>query len=541
MKIDKETLIKNHFWILTALFMPLALVMLLVMWTTVAGEVASKKNKLDEIKGTLKRNAHPQVKNPHWVNVLKEKQRELTEQKLKAWRTMYEGQKDVMTWPAELKDRFRDLDMKRFGEQLSVDFRDAYVNRDACYRKQVDELVKIVQPVDEKGEGVVQFRGGWDQVIRYVSRWYNPKAGTTAPTTEEVWLAQEDLWVQRELLRAVREANDFTAELKKAPEPPKQPGETDHQIFYNARWKLELVLTPKELRWKITNRSNRQQLLGIHFAIHFDNSVHNLFVDGEPLAPYSSTEGKEKAPVALARFKAVEQVLTWRDAPVKRIDTIHLAVNSNRCATMAFQGLSGTDDGTTTGAQPMQPVGPGFPQGQPVQPGTQPPLGGKVPMDEQETGVGGQPTSSAQAKDILRNRYITVNDQVRQMAVGMVLIVDQAHVQDVLTALANSPMRMQIAQVHWRLYRGSIQPSVAETKPEQPKGPPVGAQPPPPPPPVRGQNLPVEQPGSGDASAGGAPAYNLVELSVYGIVSLYQKPPDANEQNRSGSTVNRKR
>ena len=48
------------------------------------------------------------------------------------------------------------------------------------------------------------------------------------------------------------------------------------------------------------------------------------------------------------------------------------------------------------------------------------------------------------------------------MPIGMVLIVDQAHVQDVLTSFARSRLRFQITQVEWKRYRGSIQPAVIE-------------------------------------------------------------------------------
>ena len=44
------------------------------------------------------------------------------------------------------------------------------------------------------------------------------------------------------MLLCVRAANDFSAAFKKMPNPPqKAKGEIDHQIFTNARWKLELI------------------------------------------------------------------------------------------------------------------------------------------------------------------------------------------------------------------------------------------------------------------------------------------------------------
>jgi hypothetical protein len=48
------------------------------------------------------------------------------------------------------------------------------------------------------------------------------------------------------------------------------------------------------------------------------------------------------------------------------------------------------------------------------------------------------------------------------MPVGMVVIVDQNHVQDLLTAFANSRLRIQTTQVHWNHVRVNLKPAVTE-------------------------------------------------------------------------------
>jgi hypothetical protein len=60
---------------------------------------------------------------------------------------------------------------------------------------------------------------------------------------------------------------------------------------------------------------------------------------------------------------------------------------------------------------------------------------------------------------LIRNRYVDVTDQVRRMPVGMVVVVDQAHVQDFLTAFANARLRVQTTQVHWQHLRDNIKPT----------------------------------------------------------------------------------
>jgi hypothetical protein len=146
----------------------------------------------------------------------------------------------------------------------------------------------------------------------------------------------------------------------------------------------------------------------------------------------------------------------------------------------------------------------------------------------------GGPGARAGANDmgLVRNRYLETTEQVRRMPIGMVLIVDQSHVQDVLTAFAKSPLRFQTTQVEWRRYRGSIQPPLEDARPEGPGGE-VGPKKPPrpmavPPPgrhPIRpgGPNQPNQEQAEDDEDLS-----NLVELGLYVIASLYAKyPPTA--------------
>src|SRR5260370_27376953 len=48
---------------------------------------------------------------------------------------------------------------------------------------------------------------------------------------------------------------------------------------------------------------------------------------------------------------------------------------------------------------------------------------------------------------IPRTRYMYVTPQCRHMPIAMRIIIDQAHIHDFLTAMANSPLRIQITQI----------------------------------------------------------------------------------------------
>jgi hypothetical protein len=201
------------------------------------------------------------------------------------------------------------------------------------------------------------------------------------------------------------------------------------------------------------------------------------------------------------------------------------------------------------------------------------------------SGGGGDSSAAAGAdlttiNKINRARYLHVTDQARHLPIAVKLAVDQAHVHDVLTAFANSRLRMQITQVsllHVRnVQRGSESAAGKDNKGkyDMPKGPSGGGSSLGPAPGVTGGNSPRgsgggygapmpggpgtkggkagagpmggdgrgDQPGEGADSAPLAQdTAQLVELTVYAIATLYErfparpKPAEGSQPNQSGT------
>ena len=139
------------------------------------------------------------------------------------------------------------------------------------------------------------------------------------------------------------------------------------------------------------------------------------------------------------------------------------------------------------------------------------------------------------------------------MPVAIELIVDQGHIQDVIRALANSRLRFQNTQIQYERFRGTISlgepgPVAGEVPPGDPAaligrrgssrprprgriesgpggrrggGPIFG--------PGRGpggrQRGPRPIPGENPAGGEDEEDNNLVELTVYGLISLYEQYP----------------
>lgn len=140
--------------------------------------------------------------------------------------------------------------------------------------------------------------------------------------------------------------------------------------------------------------------------------------------------------------------------------------------------------------------------------------------------AGPPPTTSENG--LAKNRYVTVTGQARSMPIAMTLILDQTHLHDFLTELLNCQLRFQITQTQVRHVRdvASQLESVAGTGTPNPMGggampgPPMGNRPPIGPGPGPG---PGSDPTAGAGAAGNPLDPNLIELTVYGMSTLYEK------------------
>ena len=150
-------------------------------------------------------------------------------------------------------------------------------------------------------------------------------------------------------------------------------------------------------------------------------------------------------------------------------------------------------------------------------------------------GQGGAQTPANKTPNLFldRERYLFVTDQSRHLPLAMTLAVDQSHLNEILVALANSKLRFQTTQVEFRRQpagaSASANSAVGNGIPQlgmsgssgsyqsrenftgTPAVPAVG-----------GFGLPS----AGTATAPPPDNPNLVELTIYGIASLYERPPE---------------
>src|ERR1700730_14813175 len=101
MKFDKETILKQRFWFLLALAVPLTLGAFFILMTAVRAEINRNRIKLES---DLKSVAGADIKNQKWVDAMEKKAAEMKTLEDKVWKEAYEIQKKLYTWPEEVEN-----------------------------------------------------------------------------------------------------------------------------------------------------------------------------------------------------------------------------------------------------------------------------------------------------------------------------------------------------------------------------------------------------------------------------------------------------
>src|SRR5438552_2365631 len=212
--LDKDTLAKHGFWILAGCYVLLVLASLTVLAMNVSDTVRKEEEELRKAEDSVKGIKDP--KNDQVVQAYRKQDEYVNGKKDEVWSKAWDTQKDMMTWPRALQANFQKY--KYFGEPMnSLDDRNDF---DQNYATQFEDVWKVLQPVTPKGEGAVQCRGDWRDVLQLYKS-FDKKP----PSKDDIWLAQEDLWIKREMLRVIRDANDSVARFKEVTAESSTPKE----------------------------------------------------------------------------------------------------------------------------------------------------------------------------------------------------------------------------------------------------------------------------------------------------------------------------
>ena len=268
MKVDKDALLKQKFWILLGVFALLWLICLSALYANAGGPLDKAKDDYKKANDAItKFTGVNRPKNDSFLPPWVEHGKRFDEHKKTVWKVAWDGdkigegdpsgplrwqgQKSMYTWPSSNEfplqaELLYPDSTKADGKTpaFDVDRRQWYKTNDA-YARQFELLYAELKGHREKPTldapfGAVDFKGGFDAVMQPVD-WTK---STRPPDIEECWLAQEDFWVKREVLYNVRDALALAArfdlvdaDFEKTPPPE---GTTRH-VFRNSSWEVQLL------------------------------------------------------------------------------------------------------------------------------------------------------------------------------------------------------------------------------------------------------------------------------------------------------------
>lgn len=233
------------------------------------------------------------------------------------------GLEKSIPWAPESKDSAaqspRNWKPLKFGEPIpnADDEYAAFISK-PVYIGAYEQMAERLTPT--------QFTGGWQSVLRHVDGADDTQSrrgwGPTTPQSDVLWLALEDMWVQRGVIEALRSVNVDLAQLKKVPNvtvperpDPGTPGRnrpaTTWQAFQNGQWRVEFAFEPRPEYFPNTDLRGKPALVG-----RLTNRKSRLM----PFAPGGILEFRiwlkdNPTPVT---FRFIDQYLTGVDGWKKR-------------------------------------------------------------------------------------------------------------------------------------------------------------------------------------------------------------------------------
>lgn len=185
-------IIRQKFWILLGV----GIIMTFTGWWMATGTLAaSVKDRTAKVKTAFDRIPSGEIPNNDWSSKLAARNTEQDRAVQNTAAQLWERQVSRMTWPEDVANFARNVPYR--GE-IPLAARENYR---LAYGYDVRRVWESVHPyIQLEGTGLVVF--GQNEKVLPQKRW-----GALAPTSADMWDAQEDLWLMESLLQAIVDVN----------------------------------------------------------------------------------------------------------------------------------------------------------------------------------------------------------------------------------------------------------------------------------------------------------------------------------------------
>ncbi|TXT29001.1 MAG: hypothetical protein FD138_2490 [Planctomycetota bacterium] len=204
--MDKlKPILAQKFWILLSVVLIMPLVGYFMTKGKLAAEITSRRETLDKTFSGIPSGSG--VPNDSWTNKLNEINASQKLHNVRANQELWIKQKERMFWPKDIApimakaEYFKDLTEQQKGDQVLYKY-------PLSYESQIRALWEIVDPLDDGmnlRDSSKRRKVAFGMADLHLSRIAN--LGSLQPSFADIWGAQEDIWLQTELLQAIRRLN----------------------------------------------------------------------------------------------------------------------------------------------------------------------------------------------------------------------------------------------------------------------------------------------------------------------------------------------
>jgi len=194
--------IKYRFWISIGVAALFALIAYMVGSRPIRAKAEDETKKITAALTDVKQYTSPTIPTPEYKPIVDEKTQVLGKDVSSAWKTLYDRQAPLLTWPETVQERFR-----KWGRQWPKDedagrVNLAIVDYIEAYKDYVTMVYKTFKPFEyETGNGIVAAPP--EEVLLRPAVFQVEHL----PNMGKIWSAQERLWMQRTVLEVVAEVN----------------------------------------------------------------------------------------------------------------------------------------------------------------------------------------------------------------------------------------------------------------------------------------------------------------------------------------------
>ncbi len=204
--------IKYRFWISISVAALFAVIAYLVGSGPVRDSADKERKSITAAEKDVQQYNLPTIPTKDYMPIVDKKTQVLDRDVTVAWKTLFDRQAPLLTWPSTVEKRFPAWGRKWPEKVEPTKVELAIADYIDAYPAFVSMVYKTCNPFDfETGTGIVS-TPGQDELLRPTK--FDPEK---LPDLGKVWAAQERLWIQRTLLEVVAEVNKNAKTWDEAP------------------------------------------------------------------------------------------------------------------------------------------------------------------------------------------------------------------------------------------------------------------------------------------------------------------------------------